>query len=198
MLFCFIMLTNLSGPAARYCASRGVSLYTAQYFGLGQSDCGAYLLIPVRNQNGNELFIARRNIFIKNHTGRYSYVGDVDRRAIFGIDKIKSSEKRIILVEGYFDVMVAYENGYENVVANIGCTTVGQPWWEFKASMLASMFSRVDIAFDGFPGGHPQQKEAVADFCRRGILSSEIILPTGIDPAMLSKDQMAMYFGNHE
>lgn len=181
-----------------YCISRGVSEKTIERFNLVESLCGRYVVIPVYSRGRTEPFYARRNIADQHHATRYSYMGDVDRRAIFGLDKLDADTDRAILVEGYFDVMVAYENGHRNVVANIGCATVGQPWWDAKASLLASMFSRVDVAFDGFPGGHPQQKAAVADFHRRGILSSEIVLPPGIDPAMLSKDQMTMYFGNHE
>ena len=190
--FCTVM----SKAAVEYCASRGVSESTALKFGLMQSNCCRYLIIPVRNKEGNDLFFAGRKMFYGGHIGRYKYYGQLDRTVLFGMDIVDFSLDRVILVEGFFDVMTAYENGYTNVVANIGSATVGQPSWEPKATYLASLFQRVDVAFDGFPGGHPQQKAAVEFFRGLGTISDEIILPTGTDPAMLSKAQMLQYFGN--
>lgn len=191
-------LSPLSDRVISYCASRGVSEETMERFDLVESLCGNYVIIPVHVNGRAEPFYACRNIADGRYVTRYRYAGDIDREAIFGLNQLSAKRDRAILVEGYFDVMTSYENGYRNVVANIGCATVDQPWWDAKASLLVSMFSRVDVAFDGFPGGHPQQRAAVADFRRRGILSNEIILPPGIDPAMLSKDQMAIYFDNNE
>ena len=192
------MFNPPSDRTISYCVSRGLSEKTIAHFNLAESLCGTHVIIPIYVHGRREPFYACRNIEDGCHATRYRYIGDMDRRAVFGLHKVDANKDRAILVEGYFDVMVAHENGYDNVIANIGCATIGQPWWEFKARLLVDRFTRIDVAFDGFPGGHPQQKAAVADFRNRGILSSEIMLPVGTDPAMLSKDQMALYFGNHE
>lgn len=185
----------LSLSSIAYCESRGLSIETMSRFGLLESKCNRYLVIPVCDSQGGQLFFAGRRIAPGGHVGRYQYYGHIDRSVVFGLDVVGPTVTEAVLVEGFFDVMVAYERGYRNFIGNMACSTIKQPWWELKRNTLSARFSRISIAFDGFPGGHPQQKAAVASFLEKGIIVDEIILPSERDPASLSKEEMLYYFG---
>lgn len=187
---------ELSRQGLEYCTSRGISAATISAFELAESACHRYILLPVCDQAGKRLFWAGRRIAPGGHVGRYVYYGSIDRSAIFGLHLVDSAATHAVFVEGFFDVMVAYERGYRNFIANMGSATVSQPWWNVKRDMMASRFSHITVAFDGDPcGGHPQQHATLLSLAQAGVACSEVVLPPGEDPASISEEQMFNYFG---
>lgn len=189
-------MCEISQKGIDYCSDRGLSDATIAAFRLAESPCGKYIAIPIYSESGDMLFWAGRRIAPGGHVGRYVYYGKVDRSVVFGLNLVERSVTHAVLVEGFFDVMLAYERGYRNFVANIGSATTSQSWWSAKHDAIVSRFKRVTVAFDGcYDGGHPQQKAAVASFVQAGLTCDEVVLPPGSDPASISKEDMFKYFG---
>lgn len=187
---------ELSRQGLDYCTSRGISTATISAFELAESACHRYVLLPVCDQTGKRLFWAGRRIAPGGHVGRYVYYGSIDRSVIFGLHLADPTATHAVFVEGFFDVMVAYERGYRNFIANMGSATVNQPWWSVKRDTIASRFSHVTVAFDGGPcGRHPQQQATLLSLAQAGVVCSEVVLPPGADPASISEEQMFDYFG---
>ena len=187
---------ELSQKGLDYCTSRGISAATISAFELAESACHRYILLPVCDQAGKRMFWAGRRMAAGGHVGRYVYYGSIDRSAIFGVHLVDPTTTHAVFVEGFFDVMVAYERGYRNFIANMGSATVNQPWWDAKRDTMASRFSHITVAFDGsLCGRHPQQQAALISLSQAGLACSEVLLPPGEDPASISEEQMFNYFG---
>ena len=81
------------------------------------------LIIPIQNKNGDVVGFGGR--ILDNSQPKYinSTASAIFNKShiLFGLDKIpKTTNQKIIIVEGYMDAIIAHQHGFENIVACMG------------------------------------------------------------------------------
>jgi DNA primase len=153
------------------------------------------MLIPVFDEYDVLKYILGRSIYHNFNSPRYVCYGRRDRSVFFGLNMVQKKHPDAIVVEGPIDAMRLHDAGYHNVVAIVGSYLDIDPEWQAKADKL-TIFSAVVLAFDGYPGGHPQQKKLADYLSSRSVAVKEIFLPAARDPADLDADELIYFFGS--
>jgi DNA primase len=168
---------------------RGISAETYKKFGafttneLGLTD---YLCIPVY-QHGKLKFIEGR--LLKDLPNQPKYYRRPQKAVasdcLFPLDKLKNTNY-VILVEGIFDAINMWQNGFVNTLCIFGTTNFNKK----KLGILDSMgVTRVDIMMDSDAAGQKAAEKIFELLDSRNIYSRIITLPPGIDPGELTKEQ---------
>lgn len=101
------------------------------------------------------------------------------------------NHERVILTEGYFDVLRALERGLP------ACAPMGTAVTEPQALRLRRMYAQVILAFDGDPAGERAARRSVQLFARIGLPVQLAYLPAGDDIdtylRLLDDDQLAQW-----
>jgi len=175
---------NLSHDHPHILKERGLSVETAQRFGVGYCARGlmrGMIAIPVRDEDGDLVAYAGRRLKfadIEAH-GKYRFPkGFKKELVLYNLDRTRAlaQERGLVVVEGFFSVMSLYEAGIENVVAAMGCSLS-----EAQCALLAELASSVTLLFDGDASGRGGAEEARARL--EGRVATRLIrLPDGCDP----------------
>lgn len=97
---------------------------------------------------------------------------------LFSMNFAKNSpEKRIILAEGYMDVISINQAGFENVVATLGTAITAE-----QARLLSHYVNEVIIAYDSDAAGQTATQKAINHFSNVGINTRIIRLEGAKDP----------------
>jgi DNA primase len=100
------------------------------------------------------------------------------RRNLFGLNKQKGrSAGRIILVEGYMDVIGLFGHGIENAVASLGT-----PLTQQQARLVKNMVYELLLSYDGDFAGQKATAEALNILEAEGLNARVVGLPEGMDP----------------
>lgn len=95
-----------------------------------------------------------------------------------------SNQERIILVEGYMDVISLYKSGIKNAVASLGTAlTINQ------VKLLKQYSSDIYICYDSDEAGQRATLKAIDILTRVGADPKVIILPHGADPDDFIKEK---------
>lgn len=86
----------------------------------------------------------------------------------------------LILVEGYFDVMMLTQHEYTGVIATLGTAVT-----PIQARYLKKFSDNIYIAFDGDEAGRTATEKALDVFNKEGLLAKVLCLPEGMDPDTL-------------
>mgnify|MGYP007071574522 CR=1 FL=1 len=126
------MMEALEGEPLQYVCDRGFTLDTIQRFELGYDVKSDRVVIPVLDEDDQLLGFKGRSY--KEHTPppKYLVIGDRTgstwgfgtvnvQHEIFNIAGL-SSDEPVVVVEGEFDAMKIWQNGYRNVCALYGST----------------------------------------------------------------------------
>ena len=103
------------------------------------------------------------------------------RKLLYGLDKAARAvtrSRRIIVMEGYTDVMMAHQCGVEDVVATMGTSLTDNHVRELTARARNLVF-----VFDGDGPGQGAAERAVQRMLQEGIEVRVLTLPDGVDPA---------------
>ena len=111
-------------------------------------------------------------------------------RVLFGlpqaIEAVRQT-RRVIVVEGYMDVVGLFENGIRNGVATMGTAAT-----EAQAAILTRLADEIVFAFDGDDAGRRAARKALDNFLpalRDGKSVSFMMLPKGEDPDSVARAQ---------
>ncbi|MHB8863824.1 MAG: DNA primase, partial [Pirellulaceae bacterium] len=99
---------------------------------------------------------------------------------LYGLDIVRAaarSESHIIVVEGYTDVIMAHQQGLNNVVAALG-TAVG----ERHVNLLRRFADRITLVLDGDEAGQRRTNEVLELFVAAQVDLRVLTLPSGLDP----------------
>lgn len=97
---------------------------------------------------------------------------------LFALDRVRgNSEKVIVLVEGYFDAIVAHQAGVQNVVATLGTALTLEHLY-----LLKRLCQKVVVIFDPDAAGMRATLRAAALFGEMGLPAEAVALPEGEDP----------------
>ena len=105
---------------------------------------------------------------------------------LYGLDIVRAATKsdpHIIVVEGYTDVIMAHQQGLNNVVAALG-TAVG----ERHVSILRRFADRITLVLDGDEAGQRRTNEVLELFVAAQVDLRVLTLPSGLDPCDFLRD----------
>ena len=88
------------------------------------------------------------------------------------------STRHLLLMEGYTDVMMAHQHGFDTAVATLGTALTEQ-----NVDRIARFADRVTLVFDGDRAGVEAARKAVVLFASRKIENRVVLLAEGEDPA---------------
>ena len=185
-------LNGIAGAEARaVLEKRGVTAKTAQAFGLGYSpDTRGRLMIPIRDPRGRVIAFGGRVIGAKDSGGgEPKYLNSPDTplfdkgHTLYNLDKAAPASRksgRVIVVEGYMDVIALAQAGFGEAVAPLGTA--------LTEAQLERLWRLVDVPILCFDGDSAGQKAAIRAALRAlpglapGRSLSFVTLPEGQDP----------------
>ncbi|HET9123710.1 MAG TPA: DNA primase [Solirubrobacteraceae bacterium] len=106
------------------------------------------------------------------------------REVLFGIDRARASAAkagRMILVEGYTDVLALHQAGIENVVGIMGTS-----FTEEQLVELMRVVTTLELCLDADSAGQEAMLRAARMATGRGVELRVVVLPEGADPADLA------------
>jgi len=146
-----------------------------------------YLCIPVY-QFGKLRFIEGRNRF-KNEKSKYYRRPNKAKTSdiLFPLDKL-NNPKQVNLVEGLFDMLNMWQNGFKNTLCIFGTTNFGKE----KVKLLDNLgIVSVNIMMDGDLAGKTAAKKIKKLLEDNDIHSTIITLPVNKDPGELSAHEIS-------
>ena len=145
------------------------------------------IMFPIYNTYGNLCGFGGRLLTENNKLPKYMNSPETKlyskRNILYGLNiarKVKETEKRIFVVEGYMDVINLHQNDIKNVVATLG-TAISQ-------SHLLNCFKyskEIIFAFDGDEAGQKaawRSVEQLLPIIKDGYEASFSFLPDNLDP----------------
>ncbi len=99
---------------------------------------------------------------------------------LFGLDHAKEDIRRgnrVLVTEGYMDVVMCHQYGFNNVVAPLGTSLTPA-----HARKLRTLADKVVMVFDGDAAGVAAAKRALPLLCQNSLSASVLLLPAQEDP----------------
>lgn len=146
------------------------------------------VMFPILNSNGQPVAFSGRLLSTRG-TNLPKYLNSPDTATfdksnlLFNYDQAKSAarkEGKLILFEGFMDVISAFGAGVKNGVASMGTSFTGD-----QVRLICSTTSQLDICYDGDTPGQNAINRAlklVEQEANRPLTLRVIQLPAGIDP----------------
>ena len=141
------------------------------------------IMFPIASARGKVIAFGGRTL---NDQGTPKYVNSPETsffnkgRELYGLNKARemvSQLDRLILVEGYFDVIALSQAGVKNVVAPLGTALTSG-----HVQLMRRMAKTVVLLFDGDAAGVSAVLRTLDLFLNTGIAVKVIVLPSGEDP----------------
>ena len=153
------------------------------------------LLFPIHNERGVPVGFGGRSLS-ETHQPKYlnspATVLYDKSNILYNLDKARSAiykKQRVLLVEGYMDVLMLFQSGIENVVASSGTSLS-----ENHASLLKRFAPEVIIVYDGDTSGFQAAQRGLHRLLAEGLRVRIALLPTGEDPDSFVRIQGAEGF----
>jgi len=113
-------------------------------------------------------------------------------RTLYGLHEARqaiASQDRVIIVEGYFDVIALWQAGFRETVASCGTSLTVE-----QLRLLSRYTKNVLACFDGDAAGRKASLRALEIFLQAGLLGRGIFIPSGFDPDTLVRERGAAFF----
>lgn len=157
------------------------------------------LMFPIRNDFGECIAFSGRVLDKEAKAAKYLNSPETPifskSRVFFGLDKSKraiSKADRAIVTEGQLDMITAFTNGVENVVAPLGTA-----FTEFHAKKLKQIAAEVVLCFDSDTAGYKAAERAFTILAPTGLSVKVAPLPQGEDPDSLIRGQGVEVFQDY-
>ena len=140
------------------------------------------LIFPIQDSHGNIIAFGGRVV----GDGEPKYLNSPETlvykkgQQLFGLNKAKEAirrEDQVLIVEGYFDQIRAWESGVQNVVATCGTALTAQ-----QALLLKPFTAKAVLVFDADPAGHAAAERGFEVLQEHGLSVFVAVLPEGHDP----------------
>lgn len=149
------------------------------------------LMFPIRNDFSEVIAFSGRLLDANAKAAKYLNSPETiifnKSRVLFGLDKSKRAIIKAgvaIVCEGQLDLITAFENGIENVVAPLGTAFTEQ-----HARMLHRHAEDVVLCFDSDTAGYKAAQRAFVILAPVGLNVKAVALPEGEDPDSLIRQQ---------
>ncbi len=139
------------------------------------------VMFPIIDQQGNVLGFGGRAL--TDVKPKYLNTSDTPvfnkRKGVYAINLVRKIRdlKRIILVEGYMDVVAIVQAGVTGAVATLGTSLTNE-----QARLLKRYAPEVHLAYDGDEAGQHAIERALDIFEAEGIPAKVLYFPDGLDP----------------
>jgi DNA primase len=169
-----------------YLKERGVSIETAQKFGVGffpgKGSMHDRIVIPIHNSKGELVAYAGRTI--DGSEPRYKFPAGFHKSLeLFNVHRVRE-DVSVVLVEGFFDCMKVIQAGFP-CVALMGSTMSNA-----QEEIIREHFAHVVVMLDGDEAGRGAS-ETTVDRLRRIIYQVDVVtLSDGVQPDQLSIDEL--------
>ena len=172
-----------------YLKARGIKQETAECFGAGyfygKGSMSNRVVIPIHNEVGELIAYAGRAVDDETEPKYKLPNGFKKSLVLFNLyQAIETGEKRIIVVEGYFDSMKVLQAGFPCVVSLMGSTLS-----EEQEKLLVQNFDSVILLLDGDEVGRSAISE-VASRLVREVFVRVVDVPEGKQPDQLSSEEL--------
>ena len=141
------------------------------------------ILFPIQNERGTPVGFGGRALS-EEHQPKYlnspATVLYDKSKILYNLDKARPSiykQQRVLLVEGYMDVLMLYQSGVENVVASSGTSLS-----EEHAHLLKRFAPEVVIVYDGDASGFQAAQRGLLRLLAEDLRVRIALLPAGEDP----------------
>jgi DNA primase len=162
------------------------------------------IIFPIRNEYGKVVGYSGR--LYENKKDEPKYVnspfttiftkGDV----LYNLDRAQAAiktQKRVILYEGFMDVIASVKSGLKEAVCSMGTALTGA-----QAVLLRKYAEKVVLCYDGDSAGFEAMQKAIPILENAGLAVSLLILPEDLDPddyvKKYSEAQYAQYVENNQ
>ncbi len=138
-------------------------------------------MFPIIDQQGNVLGFGGRAM--GDQKPKYLNTSDTHvfnkRKGVYAINLVKKIRdlKRILLVEGYMDVVAVTQAGIQGAVATLGTSLTNE-----QARLLKRYAPEVWIAYDGDEAGQHAIERAISIFDAEGVPVKVLSFPDRLDP----------------
>jgi 5S rRNA maturation endonuclease (ribonuclease M5) len=176
-----------------YLTQRGISLTTAQWFGVGMYHGAGFLagrcVIPIRDEQGRLVAYAGRAVDGQEPKYRFP-AGFRKSQVLFNLDRaIETDGPNVIVVEGFFDALKVYQAGHPGVVALMGAS-----FSQRQSELLLSRFASVTLMLDGDQTGR-HAAEVMAKSLTPKVRLNKVELPNHTQPDQLSSAEINVLVG---
>lgn len=141
------------------------------------------ILFPIQNERGTPVGFGGRALS-EEHQPKYlnspATVLYDKSKILYNLDKARQpiyKQQRVLLVEGYMDVLMLYQSGVENVVASSGTSLS-----EDHARLLKRFTPEVVIVYDGDASGFQAAQRGLHRLLAEDLRVRIALLPAGEDP----------------
>jgi DNA primase len=151
------------------------------------------VMFPAADARGRVHGFGARRMREEQRLPKYVNTSDGDlyhkREVLFGIDKARGDAAkagRMILVEGYTDVLALHQAGFRNVVGIMGTSFTKEQLEELQKTVTV-----LELCLDADSAGQQAVVRAERMANERGVEVRVVVLPPGLDPADLALSQGA-------
>lgn len=177
------------GALHRFARDHNLPAQVLQQAGLinasgGESFFGR-LMFPIEDERGRVVGFGGRRL---DEESRAKYINSPEspifrkRRVLYGLGHAKKAgERRIVVMEGYTDVIACHLAGFGGAVATLGTAFTK----DHGRILLRYATDGVVLLFDGDRAGRVAAEKAYGELARTALSVSTVVLPDGSDPADL-------------
>ncbi len=153
------------------------------------------IMFPIMDTRGNVIAFGGRSIDSSNpkYLNSPETIVFSKRNNLYGLNILnkESDRKKVVLVEGYMDVVSLYNSGVDYAVASLGTAFTPE-----QGKMLARYKDEIYICYDSDTAGINAANRALDLLKEEGINAKVLILPTGFDPDDFIKEYGREKFEN--
>jgi len=175
--------------------SKNVPIEPAEQLGLiiksGKAPGGFYdrfrgrIIFPIVDLNNKVAGFGGRTLFDENPKYLNSPESPVYNKSsiLYGLNETRNDirkDNKVIIVEGYIDLLSLYQNGVKNVVATLGTSLTSN-----HAKFLKRFCENMVIIYDGDKSGINASLRALDVFLKHEIIPLVVVLPHDEDPSSL-------------
>ena len=151
------------------------------------------IMFPIRDVNGRTIAFGGRVIPELDDGESAKYLNSngtpiyKKSQQLFGLDVARrsvTSQKNILVTEGYMDVLTLHQFGYTNAVAVLGTSFPDE-----QVKRISELAKNVELLFDGDAPGREAAFKACGKLLVRGISCQVVLFPQGDDIDSLLKEQ---------
>ena len=171
-----------------YLQERSIKKRTIEQFNLHYDKRMQCIVVPVYNNNGDDIGYIKRNLGSGNR-----YINSPDLAVndiLFPMDKVERYHNKIILVEGVFDAIRAHQEGFNNTLSNLGGSISKK-----QINILGEYTRNVVLCFDKDMQGIMIAKKSMAELQKYGFVVELAVAP-GAAKDLAGASSMANFHSN--